>query len=285
MTPKLLKTHFTRELQEAYPISEVNSFFYLLTEAYLNRNRLQIALDPMMEMDGAKVAKFENALQRLKQYEPIQYILGKTSFFGMDFQVNQNVLIPRPETEELVSWVLEDVGKDSSLSRKKILDIGTGSGCIAVSLAKNLPEASVFALDISNAALETAQQNATQNKVHIEFIQADILHTEKLPHDFDVIVSNPPYVRHLEKDEMQRNVLEHEPASALYVEDDDPLIFYRKIAELAENNLAKRGAVYVECNQYLAKETEQIFLKNGFKTELRKDIFGNDRMLKAILND
>lgn len=285
MTPKLLKTHFAAQLQEEYPESEINSFFYLLTEAYLNMNRLQIALDPKMKMDETKVSKFENALKRLKQHEPIQYILGNTSFFGLDFKVNRDVLIPRPETEELVSWILEDAGSTKQFSSGKIIDIGAGSGCIAISLAQNLPKAAIFALDISSAALQTAQENAAQNEVHIEFLQEDILQKNSLIQDFDVIVSNPPYVRQLEKEKMQRNVLENEPASALYVENDDALIFYRKIAELAKDNLTKNGAAYVECNQYLAKETEQIFLKKGFKTELRKDIFGNERMLKAVLTD
>lgn len=165
----------------------------------------------------------------------------------------------------------------------KILDIGTGSGCIAISLAKNLSRSAVFALDISVGALETAKRNAERNLANVEFLRSDVLEMEKLPRDFDVIVSNPPYVRQIEKTRMARNVLENEPELALYVKDGDPLVFYKKIAELAKARLTENGAVYVECNQYLAEGTEQIFMDNGFKTQVRKDIFGNDRMLKGVL--
>lgn len=285
MTIQQLKNHFTEQLQEEYPLSEVNSFFNLLAREYLKMNRLQVALNPTKILKEQQQKMFENALYRLQRHEPIQYIIGETNFFGLDFHVNPNVLIPRPETEELVAWILKDLQNEENIFSGKILDIGTGSGCIAISLAKNLSEAQLFAVDISKNALKTAQQNAIENKVQIEWMELDILKTKNLPQKFDIIVSNPPYVRQLEKSEMQRNVLENEPATALYVEDNDPLVFYKKIAELAKKHLVKNGVVYLECNQYLAKETATVFEENGFKIHLEKDIFGNDRMLKGILSN
>lgn len=282
MNQEQLKTQFVGQLKAEYPEQEISSFFYLLTEAYMQMDRLQIALHPKVSLSHLQVEQFEKAIQRLEKHEPIQYIIGKTSFFGLDFNVNPNVLIPRPETEELVAWVLEEKNNEGS-SPCEVLDIGTGSGCIAISLAKNFSNARVSALDFSKLALEIVAKNARENKVNLEIIQADILKTKSLSRNFDVIVSNPPYVRHLEKAEMQRNVLENEPASALYVDDNDALIFYLKIAELAKVHLKNKGAVYVECNQYLAKETESLFWEKGYETELRKDIFGNYRMLKATL--
>ena len=162
----------------------------------------------------------------------------------------------------------------------KILDIGTGSGCIAISLAKNLPDAEVFAIDVSEKALETAKKNAFTNEVNVVFMQRDILKTEDLEQNFDLIVSNPPYVRNLEKDEIKKNVLEYEPHLALFVEDDDALLFYRKISELAQKNLKENGTLYFEINQYLGTEMIDLLeAKNFNEIELRKDIYGNDRMI------
>ena len=277
-----LKIKFLDTLKDQYPAQEVNSFFNLLTEAYLGMNRLDFALKPGKEISLEEKDKFESAIHRLSLHEPIQYIIGETEFFGLKFKVNKNVLIPRPETEELVQWLLDDVGESKNSSNLKILDIGTGSGCIAISLAKNLPNAEVFALDISEKALKTARENAGLNKVNVNFIQADILNLEALTGKFDVIVSNPPYVREMEKVEMHLNVLDNEPELALYVKDTDPLIFYRKITKLAQAGLQKNGNLYFEINQYLANETEEILKNSGFKTELKKDIFGNYRMLRGI---
>lgn len=274
------KIQFIAQLKNEYPVVEVESFFNLLCKDYLGLDRLQVALNPQTILEPLLHKKLDIALKRLLDHEPIQYILGKTEFFGLPFKVNSNVLIPRPETEELVEWVLEDLKNRTGLS---VLDIGTGSGCIAISLAKNLPRTKIYALDISVHALEIAKENANLNATKVEFLQTDILMAKDLSRKFNAIVSNPPYVRELEKTHMQRNVLENEPKSALYVKDDDALVFYRKIAELAKANLEEKGAVYVEINQYLGKETEQVFQDQGFKTELRKDIFGNDRMMKGYL--
>jgi len=276
-----LKIKILNLLKDDYPVQEVNSFFNLLIETYLGMNRLDFALKPGKELSLEEKEKFESAIHRLSLHEPIQYIIGETEFFGSKFKVDKNVLIPRPETEELVQWLLDDVGESKNSSNLKILDIGTGSGCIAISLAKNLPNAEIFALDISGKALKTARENAVLNNVNVNFIQDDILNLGALSGKFDVIVSNPPYVRELEKVEMHLNVLENEPDLALYVKDTDPLIFYGIIAKLAQTGLHKNGNLYFEVNQYLANETEDILKNSGFKTELKKDIYGNYRMLRG----
>ncbi|MBI6116451.1 peptide chain release factor N(5)-glutamine methyltransferase [Salegentibacter maritimus] len=280
MKLKAQKELFLETLEKDYPVEEVLSFFFLLTEAFLGVRRLDLALDPDLEIEPANIGRFENALARLKNHEPIQYIIGETEFFGLTFSVDNNVLVPRPETEELVQWVLEDFAlEEKSL---KILDIGTGSGCIAISLARHLPKAKVSALDISDKALEIAKANAKNNEVEISFIQQDILKTETLSGHWDIIVSNPPYVRELEKKEMQRNVLDHEPETALYVKDQDPLLFYNKITKLAKKALNPKAKLYFEINQYLAEETKTMMQKQGFICEKRKDLFGNFRMLKGV---
>ena len=200
----------------------------------------------------------------------------------MEFEVNANVLIPRSETEELVDWILKSQKSKVESQKIRILDIGTGSGCIAIALAKNLPNATVFAIDVSKNALATAKINAENNSVNVTFINQNILETEDLQQQFDIIVSNPPYVRHLEKEEIKKNVLDNEPHLALFVADNDALVFYKKIAELAQKNLSENGQVYFEINQYLGKETIDLLQKMNFATtELRKDIYGNDRMTKA----
>ncbi len=275
------KKQFIIGLKNEYPAEEINSFFNILIAHYLNVTRLDLALDPKKELSSENIQRFDKIQQQLNQQEPIQYIIGETEFFGLKFVVNKNVLIPRPETEELVSWILSDLS-NSSISASKILDIGTGSGCIAISLAKNLPNVKITALDISDEALKVATNNAETNGVDVKFENQDILHLNKSLDSFDIIVSNPPYVRDLEKKEMNRNVLENEPEGALYVRDNDPLIFYEAITSIAKISLGKGGVLYFEINQYLAKETEKLMLNSGFKTTLKKDIFGNFRMLKGI---
>lgn len=221
----------------------------------------------------------------MKIQKPIQYILGETEFYGLPFLVNENTLIPRQETEELVEWIVKEEEKREE-GRVKILDIGTGSGCIAISLAKNLSNAKVFAIDVSEKALATAKKNADINNVNVTFLLKNILETNDLEQQFDIIVSNPPYVRNLEKAEIKPNVLEYEPHLALFVEDTDALLFYRKIAQLAMKNLNSNGKLYFEINQYLGKETvallECLELSN---VELKKDIYGNDRMISATRNE
>jgi len=283
------KDIFRKELQSIYDEQEIESFFHIILENIHKLKRIDLALHPETVMDYSQIRQWKNITADLKKQKPIQYILGETEFFGLRFEVDENTLIPRPETEELVEWVIREEGKAGRIS---LLDIGTGSGCIAVSLAKNLPDAEVFAIDVSDKALATAQKNAEKNNVKVNFINADILKVDDLqnlllPHThhppfFDVIVSNPPYVRNLEKAGMQPNVLEYEPHLALFVEDTDALLFYRKIAQLALKNLNQKGKLYFEINQYLGKETVDLLEGLGFKNViLKKDIYGNDRMVSA----
>lgn len=273
------KHHFFLELSKVHPETEIQSFFNILIEFKLHLSRIQLALGHNFELDRDDLDFLENALLKLKNQIPVQYIVGETAFCGLLFKVDKNVLIPRPETEELVEWIFQNHKKNESI---KILDIGTGSGCIAISLAKNLPNAEVFALDVSAEALDVAKKNAAMNAVKVDFIQADILTIEKLPDTFDVIVSNPPYVRESEKDLMQQNVLSNEPHIALFVENENPLLFYDKIAELAKNHLTENGVLYFEINQYLGNETVDLLKSKGFKNiELKKDIYGVDRMVKS----
>lgn len=275
------KKYFFLELSNVYPETEIQSFFTILVEFKLHLSRIQLALEHNFELDNDDFDFLKNALLKLKNQIPVQYIVGETAFYGLIFKVDKNVLIPRPETEELVEWIIQNHKKSKSL---KILDVGTGSGCIAISLAKNLPNAEVFSLDISAEALNVAKNNATFNQVTIDFINADILTIEKLPDTFDIIVSNPPYVRELEKDQMQQNVLSNEPHIALFVKNENPLLFYDKIAELAKKHLTENGVLYFEINQYLGHETVDLLKTKGFKNiELKKDIYGVDRMVKCLL--
>lgn len=282
MTVSSLKNKFIETLDSIYPKEEINSFFYLLTAHFLQLKRVDIALNPNLEIANDTSLLFTDALNKLKNEIPIQYIIGETEFFGLPFSVDKNTLIPRPETEELVEWIISETKLINQNSKLKILDIGTGSGCIAISLAKNLKNVEVWALDVSKKAIEIAKQNAKLNNVNIHFINADILTLKSLPQQFDIIVSNPPYVRMLEKQEIKNNVLKNEPHLALFVSDENPLLFYDKIADLALKNLNKNGVLFFEINQYLGSKTIETLKNKGFTNiELRKDIFGNDRMIRA----
>jgi release factor glutamine methyltransferase len=283
MLLKNYKTILLQELSTLYDFQEIESFFYLLLESYEGKKRIDLALNPELELDEKQLIKWENALTDLKNQKPIQYIIGSTEFYGLPFLVNENTLIPRPETEELVEWIVEESRK-SKVESLKILDIGTGSGCIAISLAKNIPNAEVFAIDLSEKALNMAEKNAEINQVKVDFVLKNILETEELGFQLDIIVSNPPYVRNLEKSEIKPNVLEYEPHLALFVEDTDALIFYRKIAQLAKGNLSEKGKLFFEINQYLGKETLELLEYLGYKNiEIKKDIYGNDRMISCFL--
>ena len=270
-------------LDAIYGVEEVDSFFYILIENYFGVSRLQLAVDhDLVIHDSEKLTK---ALALLKKDVPLQYIIGETEFYGLPFKVSHDVLIPRPETEELVDWILKKADKTTAIS---ILDIGTGSGCIAVSLAKNLPEAKIYALDVSSKAIDVAKQNAEINGVGIEFIEADILidnpsEIDSLQGKFDIIVSNPPYVREKEKQLMKPNVLQNEPHLALFVKDEKPLLFYEAITRFASKHLNSNGQLFFEINEYLG--SDMIVLLNASKfehIELKQDIFKKDRMIKGI---
>lgn len=280
MKIKEYRSQFIQQLTPIYDAGEAESFFYLVLEDKQELKRIDLALNPDLVFLESEIVIWNSILEQLKQEIPIQYLLGKTSFYGLDFEVNENVLIPRPETEELVEWILESQKSKRENKKIRILDIGTGSGCIAISLAKNLSNAEVFALDISEKALATAKRNAEINEVNVTFINQNILETEDLGQQFDIIVSNPPYVRNLEKEEIKKNVLNNEPHLALFVADNDALIFYKKIAELAQKNVSENSQLYFEINQYLGKEMIDLLEKMNFKNiELRQDIYGNDRMI------
>lgn len=282
MRIKQYRTQFIKELSPFYDAYEAESFFYLILEDKHKLRQIDLALNHELTFSESDFVVWNSLLKELKKEIPIQYLLGKTHFYGLDFEVNENVLIPRPETEELVEWIINENSKVDRTKKIKILDIGTGSGCIAISLAKNIPNAEVYAIDVSRKAIETAKKNAANNKVEVNFILQNILETEVLKCNFDIIVSNPPYVRNLEKEEIKKNVLDYEPHLALFVEDNDALIFYRKIAELAQKNLLENGQLYFEINQYLGKETKELLETLGFKNiDLRKDIYDNDRMISC----
>ncbi|WP_298514802.1 peptide chain release factor N(5)-glutamine methyltransferase [uncultured Kordia sp.] len=286
MRVKDIQDIFHKELDEIYGKNEVDSFFFMLTEAYFDLERFALVLNPEFTITKEQETPMFSALSELKLEKPIQHILGKAHFFGLEFMVNEHTLIPRPETEELVAFILEKA-KNTNTKNLCILDIGTGSGCIPIALKKELPTARIFAIDISAEALQVAQKNADTHNVSIEFMQADVLALDTLEVfdeeiSFEFIVSNPPYVRNLEKAEMRKNVLEYEPDSALFVEDNNPLVFYDKIANLAMKHLKPNGSLYFEINQYLGKEMIDLLAEKQFQNiELRKDIFGVDRMLKA----
>ncbi|KAF2332451.1 peptide chain release factor N(5)-glutamine methyltransferase [Flavobacterium daemonense] len=282
MKIKQYRTQFIKELSPFYDAYEAESFFYLILEDKHKLRQIDLALNHELNFCEKDFVVWDMLLDQLKKEVPIQYLLGKTSFYGLDFEVNENVLIPRPETEELVEWIINENKKADKSKELKILDIGTGSGCIAISLAKNLPNAKVYAIDVSKKALDTAKRNAINNKVEVTFMLKNILELDILKSDYDIIVSNPPYVRNLEKVEIKKNVLDFEPHLALFVDDNDALIFYRKIAELAQKNLLEKGQLYFEINQYLGKEMIELLEKMNFKNiELRKDIYDNDRMISC----
>jgi release factor glutamine methyltransferase len=280
MIIKSLKSHFNKTLSELYPDTEIQSFFNLLSEQILNMKRIDISQNLYSVVSGKKYDKFLKAIVGLKKHQPIQYILGDTEFYGLVFKVSPSVLIPRPETEELVDWIIKDSKEKQNIS---ILDIGTGSGCIAVTLAKKLPNAKLFALDVSAEALKLATINAETNEVEVEFIEADILDWAFGDLKFDIIVSNPPYVRELEKEAMSANVLNHEPHLALFVKDDDALLFYRTITDVANKILKPKGQLFFEINENLGEDTKQLLVDSGYENiELKQDVFDKNRMLKAI---
>ena len=284
------RDYFNKTLKKLYPTSEIDTFLFLLLEEYLNFKRIDVVLKSNFEISPEDLTLLKSSTKLLEQEVPIQYILGKTEFYGFPFILNEHVLIPRPETEELVTSVLSKISKLERLhpiekeKKLKILDIGTGSGCIPISLKRSLPFAEITAIDIANEALIIAQKNASLNKVNINFIQQNILKTTGLDDIYDIIISNPPYVRVSEKIEIKNNVLKNEPHLALFVEDNNPLIFYSKIAELAKSHLTKNGTLFFEINQYLGKETAELIKLKGFnKIQLKKDIFGHDRIIIASL--
>lgn len=266
-------------LRGYYPDSEALSLAKMLLVEAFGFSTLELYGGKDKEISGNRLRDLHEMLSRLQKNEPIQYILGKETFCGLTFEVDGNVLIPRPETRELVEWIVADY---ESVPACRILDVGTGSGCISISLAKFIPGASVESWDISEGALEVARRNCKLNEVEVLLRQQDVLSAQPQPACFDVIVSNPPYITESEKADMEANVLDWEPATALFVPDTDPLLFYRKIAELGTVMLKEGGSLYFEINRAYGNETVQMLEALGYKQiELRKDDWDNDRMIKA----
>ena len=275
MTLQDFKLKMISELSSIYEMDELNSVFNLLSEDYLKIPRSKILLADEIDLNESNQNLFSSALERLKTHEPIQYVLGKTNFMDLEFKVNSSVLIPRPETEQLVRLMLKE-----DLDGKEILDIGTGSGCIAISLAKNFPNSKVTALDISKDAIDVAKENAELNNVEIEFINADIFNyePEKI---YDVIVSNPPYVTESEKVLMKKNVLDFEPKLALFVDNTDPLIYYYEIIDLLKTNLNLEGYLFFEINNKYYGEIKEDLIDNGFQVNSFNDFRGSKRFICA----
>lgn len=274
-----IKKIFHQQLKEIYIENEIDSLFFIALEYVTSISKIEYILQKEEEISEEKLIKLKFILEKLTKNKPVQYITKKAYFYGLNFYVNEKVLIPRQETNELVDWVIMSVTHSKPI---KILDIGTGSGCIAITLKKNLPLSEVFAIDISNEAIQVAQKNANDNEVEINFLQKNILEINDLKSNFDIIISNPPYVRELEKLEMAPNVLDNEPHLALFVPDNNPLLFYEKITEIALKNLTEDGMLFFEINQYLSEETKKMIENKGFKNvTLRKDLQENYRMILA----
>lgn len=270
--------HIRKSLSEFYPESEISGLTRLLIENVTKSSIPALLSDKSKKITGEELLKIDKIIERLQKFEPIQYILGETEFYGLPYVVNQNVLIPRPETEELVELILNE-NKSDSLS---ILDIGTGSGCIAISLKKHLPNSIVEGWDISTGALKVAMLNSKKNLTDVIFNQVDILSDYPDKMTFDVIVSNPPYVLDSEKSDMHTNVLGYEPHTALFVPDNDPLLFYNRIADVATQLLTNGGKLYFEINRMKGQEISQMLESKNFSNiQLIKDISGNDRIVKA----
>lgn len=281
MKVKDITTLFLTGLSGIYAENEIRNLIFFSFEHLLGFSRTDMMLKKEEVIEDTTIRNLQSILNDLQNHKPIQYILGKTEFYGLPFIVNENVLIPRQETEELVRWILDENKNEKSL----ILDIGTGSGCIAVSLKKHLPDAEVFAIDISSKALNLANENALLNNTAINFIETDILvkGTKVTNQSFDIIISNPPYIRESEKLMMKENVLNYEPQQALFVNDDDALLFYKAITDFALENLKPTGKLYFEINESYGNEIMKMISDKGYiGIEIKNDISGKDRMLRCF---
>ncbi|MEI8142267.1 MAG: peptide chain release factor N(5)-glutamine methyltransferase [Chitinophagia bacterium] len=276
-----IKQALKKQLAGQYESVELNPILSILIEHITGWDQVQQVLQKDNSISEAQALAFENAATELLDERPIQYITGKTWFMGEAYTVNEQVLIPRPETEELVDWVLEYAAIKGKALR--ILDIGTGSGCIAIALKKALPEATVAAIDISTSALKIAESNAAALKAEIEFTALDILNTAFLPGQYDVIVSNPPYIPMHEIKNMELQVTNHEPNIALFVPDEDPLVFYKAIARLAKLHLSSNGQLFFEIHYDQGDALIALLDEMHFHAELRTDLFEKDRMIRASL--
>ncbi len=281
MTLAEIKIETKQLLSKKIDAIELNSLLGMLIEEVTGWNRVQQVVEINTPLTEIQINKFTAYTQALLNDKPIQYILGKAWFMGLEYKVNEHVLIPRPETEELVEWVVDYV--HIIAKPLQLLDIGTGSGCIAISLKKVLPECSVTAMDISVDALELAKKNATNLDATIEWIKQDIIHETTLAHSFDVMVSNPPYIPVREKINMEAKVKNYEPLIALFVPNEDPLVFYKAIAQVAKKYLAPKGQLFFEIHYDQGKALLQLLDDMHFHAEIRRDSFGKNRMIRASL--
>ncbi|HPE57001.1 MAG TPA: peptide chain release factor N(5)-glutamine methyltransferase [Bacteroidales bacterium] len=277
-----IRSHYRLKLAQLYNDREADTLLFQLLSDITQMSKAHILSFPEKTISESELLRVHFGVKDLLKNKPIQYIIGNAEFYGLNFKVNSKVLIPRPETEELVEMVIKNIPENEP---RKVLDVGTGSGCIAIAIKKLRPLCDILAIDISEFALEMAQQNAVLNNVQVQFKKVDFLkknQVQLLP-KFDIVVSNPPYVRNSEKLMMKKNVLDYEPLLALFVDDDNPLIFYEALASFCETNLQAGGMLFAEINQYLSAETEQLFTGNGFKNvNIEKDLFGNDRFLTVL---
>lgn len=278
-----LRQMFVSELTDVYDGQEIESLFVLVSEFVLGLNRIEIRMKVDEIIEESIVQKIVDILMQLRKKIPIQYVLGEADFYDLKLNVNQSVLIPRPETEELVRWVLDTI-KSANMARPRIIDIGTGSGCIPIALSANIADAKVFGVDVSEGALTVAEENKKRNNSVVNFLFLDILKDDLTDFErLDVVVSNPPYVLASEKELMHANVLDNEPHLALFVEDSDPLVFYSRIATVAMECLVNGGYLFFEINERYGNETVNLLHSVGYKSiELRKDINGRNRMIRCV---
>lgn len=287
MTTEQYYNDFLNRLILIYEKKEAANIADWVFENVTGFKRLERSLNRNAELKEHAAQKLQKYLNELLQHRPVQYVLNEAWFYKMKFYVNENVLIPRPETEELVNWIINDIRDMKYKVRSdkfKILDVGSGSGCIAIALKKELENAGITAIDVSEDPLSVARKNANTLQTQIDFLQINFLDESQWDRlsTYDVIVSNPPYIPEIEKDKLAKNVSEFEPGIALFVQNNDSFIFYKKIAKFAQSHLKPNGKIFVEIHEEYAEEVEKIFLAVNFKTEIRKDIYGKKRMIKAI---
>ena len=272
------RTHFETSCSSVLAKEESDAIFKRVLEHFTGKTQLQLRMHPEIKLDTDTL---QFVIAAILQHKPIQYILGNEWFHNLNFEVNQHVLIPRPETEELVQWILQSITKEN-IPHHNVLDIGTGSGCIPIVLKKHLPHSAVTGIDISPNALAVAAKNASTHQVQIQWLEADILNSRlELPTSYDLIVSNPPYITLEEQAEMDERVMGYEPHVALFVSNNDPLQFYKAILQTCTQSLTSNGTLFLELNQDYATETEQLYKQHGFETALKKDLYGHFRFLKV----
>lgn len=283
MTIADIEKIFIEQMPGYYSHDEVKAIASLAVQHVCGVNKSYYLLHKNTDLLLAQETALIRILDELRFGKPVQHVLGEADFFGLRFKVNSSVLVPRSETEELVEWIINSI-KTGQIGAESILDIGTGSGCIPIALKKNIPAAAVYAVDISEDALHIAKQNCVLNEVEVNLLQGDVLDKDfKVQHpEFQIIVSNPPYITNNEKEQMHRHVLDHEPHQALFVPDNNPLLFYDAIARFSISNLADGGCLFLEINESFGKETVALLEDKGFTAELKQDLQGKDRMIRAF---